>query len=197
MSRLVRLVAVLAAGMLAVGAGCAGSQTKDDREVAGQPPEEEPSDEMPAGPPVKTENDIPERAKKESDGTGRADASDDTEEFGEAEGAAVITEAQRKRLLDKGPPYIFQVVQVEPARKDGEFRGYQIAGAKPEVREAMAPQLEVGDIITRINGVAIERPEDYMKAWEKFADGEDVHIDLLRDGEKREADWVVRTDDGQ
>jgi type II secretory pathway component PulC len=200
MQHLVRAVAVLAVGMLAVGAGCAGTQTEDDREVAGQPPEEEPSDEMPAGPPVKTKNDIPERVKKQSDESDKSDVSDGsdgTDESDQSEGAGVITEAQRKRLLDKGPPYIFQVVQLEPAKKDGEFRGYEIVGAKPEAREAMSPQLEVGDVITSINGIAIERPKDYMKAWEKFAEGEDVHIDLLRDGDEREADWVVRADDSR
>lgn len=197
MQRLRRASVLLVVGMFVAGLGCAGSQTKDDREVAGQPPEEEPSDEMPSGPPVKTEEDIPERVKEEPDESKPADESDDSGKASGPEGAGVITESQRKRLLDKGPPYIFQVVQVEPAKQDGEFRGYEIVGAKPEAQEAMSPQLEVGDVITRINGVAIERPEDYMEAWEKFAGGEDVHMDLLRDGDKQEADWVVRADDSQ
>jgi len=85
---------------------------------------------------------------------------------------------------------------MEPVREDGKFRGYEIVDATPEAREAMTPQLEIGDIITHANGVEIERPGDYMEAWETFAEADRVHIDFRRDGETDRAVWVIRSDSG-
>ncbi len=196
-----RTLAVLMAVVMIAGLGCAGSQTRDDAEVQGEPPEEEPSDEMPEGPPVKTDGELPEGA--DAEGSGEADAESTGEPAAEQEGSesdrAVMSERQQERILEKGPAYLFQVVQLEPAKKDGQFRGYEVAGARPEVEEAMSSQIEVGDIVVRANGVAIERPDDYMEAWEAFAEEDEIRIELLRDGERKSAHWVVRSDssDGQ
>lgn len=174
--------------------GCAGTQQTSDEEtdVQNRPPEEEAPEELPPGPEVKVRSDYPEKADEGETADGRETTSAEQTDASASE-AEVITDAQREQLLELGPGYVFQTVQLEPKRTDGDFVGYEIVGATPKAKEAMTPQIEVGDVVTHVNDIRIERPRDYMKAWNKFGEADRVHIDLLRDGSETKATWVIRS----
>ena len=201
-----RLLVAGAAIWFAAGCATANGGTKESStsQVQASPPEEEPSDEMPAGPPVKTRADLPPQAQPEEESSdetegengdakpGREKTSAENEETSEKR--HVVSESEIGDLLEMGPAYVFQAVELEPARTDGgKFRGFRIADASEKAREVMRPQMQIGDIVTHVNDVRLKRPDDYMKAWKKLPDTDEIEVEFLRDGNDREASWAVES----
>jgi hypothetical protein len=186
---------VLAVGLFS--AGCATTQSTEDgsdRQVQGSPPENAEPEPMPPGPNVKTgEPEIPgEETDEPKEPTAGADeTASETDEAASEEGEPVTT-SEIDRLQELGPSYIFQVVRLEPFRTDGDFRGYEIVGANSTAKNVMYPQIEVGDVVTHVNGVHLKRPDDYMQAWKKLDRVDAITVDLLRDGEEAQAVWSIQ-----
>lgn len=184
------LFALLVGGLVCSTWGCAGGQTRgtESRTVQGEPPEEDPPDRMPKGPSVKVDGETPgESEGSSSDGRGA------TRSVPESAGDRVyVTEDGVEALLERGPAYVFQAVTVEPVERDGTFRGYRIVDVSDAAREAVEPQLRVGDVVTEVNGVPIERPDDYMAAWEKLKHRAVLEVEFRRDGASERALWYVR-----
>lgn len=173
--------------------GCASSRNAPDEaeaasKVQGQPPEREPEGKLPDGPPVKVSQAQAggEREEAEARGGGEASVAEPPGEKHER-----VRESEVERLLRYGPSYLFQAVTVEPVKRQDQFRGYRIVEATDAARRVMRPQLEIGDVIRVVNGVPIERPDDYMEAWNKLEERAVFEVEYVRDGEAGEAHWVV------
>lgn len=174
--------------------GCASSSSADkasDSEsetVSGQPPspEEDTPKALPEGPEVqmgKARAEGPSDAGEEPDGTETAES---------PQSAAVVSRAQIDRFIDKGPPYALTLVKVEPARADGKFRGFKLIAMERSAAQVVGPQLVPGDIVTHINGVRLEKPDDYLNAWKLLGEVSKIRIDFVRDGESKHAIWRVQ-----
>lgn len=184
---------VLGISWIFVSVACAGSEAnrQEEAEVQEEPPEKEPEGEVPEGPEVKVDGDVegaesPGRASEEE----KQGATSPAGETGSREGATV-TKEEIRTFRKKGPSYVFRVVKLEPYRVDGDFEGYEIVGAASEAKEVMSPQVEVGDVVTHVNGVRIARPKHYMKVWKKLDDVDRVRVRLEREGDERFAVWRV------
>ncbi len=94
--------------------------------------------------------------------------------------AGVIDRAGLITIIDAGLGRLFQRVRVEPALKGKRFVGFQIASIDPAFGSAV---LVPGDVIVRVNGQAIERPEQALTAFERLRVSDELVIDLLREGE--------------
>lgn len=180
-----------------VFSGCASSSSADkasgtDSEtVSGQPPspEEGTPKELPKGPEVQ----LGKSSNAEPDDAEPDDAEpDDAESADTAETGAVVTRAELDSFIAKGPPYTLTLVKVEPARVDGKFQGFKLVAMQRSAAEAVAPQLVPGDIVTHVNGVRLEKPDDYVDAWNLLAEVSKIRIDFIRDGESKHAIWRVQ-----
>lgn len=87
---------------------------------------------------------------------------------------AAITRAQMKEFLARGPQDFIQQVQVKPAFRQGKFFGWRIidyVGPGPITR---------GDIVCRVNGRSIERPDEFMAVWQALSRQNYLEIELQR-----------------
>jgi general secretion pathway protein C len=85
--------------------------------------------------------------------------------------------------IKQNPASFLNYVRATPAKQDGRFIGFALqegpqAGAFEELG------LSPGDIVTGINGVAIESPADGMKAMQALGEGDSVDVTLLRGGQE-------------
>ncbi len=85
--------------------------------------------------------------------------------------------------IRQNPASFLNYVRATPAKQDGKFIGFTLqegpqAGAFEELG------LSPGDIVTGINGVAIESPADGMKAMQALGDGDSIDVTLLRGGQE-------------
>ena len=187
---------LLVVGMLP--AGCASTQStadSSDQQVQSSPPEDAEPEPLPPGPSVEPEIPGEQTEEAEQPAAQTAEAESETEAAdpeAASEESEPVTTSEIDRLQELGPSYVFQVVRLEPYRTDGNFRGYEIVGANSTAKNVMYPQIEVGDVVTHVNGVHLKRPDDYMKAWKKLDRVDAIKVDLLRDGEEAQAVWDVQ-----
>ncbi|MGM0577033.1 MAG: hypothetical protein ACQEXJ_15010 [Myxococcota bacterium] len=97
-------------------------------------------------------------------------------------------------VLERGPSWFIQRIRVDPVVIDEEFYGFRVRSILPDVegfdREAIVP----GDIVQRVNGQPIGRPEQFMRAWSSLEDAGHISVRILRDGRPMRVTWIVRED---
>ncbi|MCC5857333.1 MAG: type II secretion system protein GspC [Ectothiorhodospiraceae bacterium] len=85
----------------------------------------------------------------------------------------------RQRLL-QNPADFNRMVRVEPYMQDGEFRGVVLnPGPEPGALEAMG--LQPGDVVTSINGQALNSPEAAMGVMQQIGDASALELTIVRD----------------
>jgi type II secretory pathway component PulC len=87
-----------------------------------------------------------------------------------------IARAELQRYLDDGPQDFIQHVQVRPTFRAGKFAGWRILGYT-----GPGP-IKIGDVVTRINGAPIERPEEFMRVWGGLKQRSTLLVELIRNG---------------
>lgn len=90
--------------------------------------------------------------------------------------------------LVQGPPWILRRVAVEEVIRGGNFIGWKIVGLPAEWGEV---QVKVGDVVTRVNGQPIEKPDDLFAAWKGLATAKEIKIAVERDGKETEIVFPV------
>lgn len=104
-----------------------------------------------------------------------------------APGAESLTGAvARPDLLDvlgRSAGDFLSLVEIEAELRDGSFAGWRIASL-PEGTPSWI-DLQRGDVVTAVNGMPVERPEDAQAIWEALQVASEVRIDLTRGGERR------------
>ncbi|MEZ4286931.1 MAG: hypothetical protein R3A47_02035 [Polyangiales bacterium] len=89
-----------------------------------------------------------------------------------------VSRGELRRTVDGGLGRFFQTVHVSPAMKAQKFIGFRLENiATDSPVEGLA--LEPGDIVTRVNGSSIDRPEQALSVWSRLADGDQIVIDFL------------------
>lgn len=181
----VRLVMGVAMAACVVWSGCATGANKQapepkESKVMYTPPLEDKLVDIPAGPPV-----LPEYARSQPAKAPTIDPRAKVEDDG------TISRAQLDTLLAQGPAWGLAQIDVYPVRDGSALRGYAVRRFSQLATQTVANHLQVGDIITHLNGVKIERPEDYMKAWEQARTVEALRIDYLRGETAQYAAWDV------
>jgi hypothetical protein len=86
-------------------------------------------------------------------------------------------------VLKQGPPWLLQRVRIEEVIQEGKFIGWRVLDMPPEWNGL---EIKPGDVITRVNGVAIERPDDLWTAWTTLAVASDLRVHYERDGATHE-----------
>ncbi|APR86730.1 hypothetical protein A7982_12079 [Minicystis rosea] len=107
-----------------------------------------------------------------------------------AASAAPIAPSRLKRpevdqvLVQNGPPWVLRrILSEEVMSKDGKFTGWRLVGLPEEWRGI---DLRPGDVVTRINGLPLETPDQAWEAWKSVAKAPDLRITITRDGAARE-----------
>ena len=102
-----------------------------------------------------------------------------------------IAHADLIAVLDAGPAAFLGKVRPEPTFAQGRFAGWRI-GAVPRGPGGFgAVDLSIGDIVLKVNGRVVERPEAFQEMWDamRFADRLTVEID--REGSSHVLDFEI------
>ena len=85
-----------------------------------------------------------------------------------------------KRTIAKGLGYFLQEVTVEdyPVMTGGKFHGFKIKAITGDWGVDLRP----GDVVTRVNGMSIEHPEDADAALRSLEKAKSLKVDFDRDG---------------
>jgi len=94
-----------------------------------------------------------------------------------------LVRATVKSVVSQGLGSFLQQVDLddEPALLGGKFRGFRIAALRGS-RFWSGVDLKPGDVVTRVNGFPIERPEQAQAAFDSIAAASELRVDYDRDG---------------
>ncbi len=95
-----------------------------------------------------------------------------------------------QRVLDRGPHDFLASIDEDPLLEGNQFRGWVFRGWRDD-RYAIADLLP-GDIILRINGKPIERPEQFMEVWDSLRNASELVIETQRAGKPRTLRYPIR-----
>jgi hypothetical protein len=87
-------------------------------------------------------------------------------------------------LVTQGPPWVLRrVISEEVIRNDGKFGGWRLVGLPEEWRGI---DVKPGDVVTRVNGLPLENPDEAWEAWKSVGKSADLKLDIVRDGAARQ-----------
>lgn len=92
-----------------------------------------------------------------------------------------IPRGELNALLAKGPADLLASVQTDSHKENGRFVGFRIVSFRIDIHPCL--DLREEDVVTRVNGETIERPEQYFAVFEKLKAATEVRFDILRAGE--------------
>lgn len=72
---------------------------------------------------------------------------------------------------------------------EGKFVGFRIAGLQGDGFHGV--DLKPGDVITKVNGFAIERPEQALEVFQSLDIASELRINYQRDGAARELRYAI------
>ena len=83
-----------------------------------------------------------------------------------------------------------QNVEVDAEIDDqGKFVGWKIVALHGDMWKGV--DLQVGDVVTRVNGFVVEREHQADKAFRSLAVASEIRVTLIRKGEKREVRFSI------
>lgn len=108
------------------------------------------------------------------------------------EPAGEVSAAELEALLVIGPQGVLAATDFEPVVRGRRFVGWRVISFRAGGPLAGTRSIGPGDVITRLNGEPLERPEQFMKAWETLRRSDTISLDLLRAEAPLTLRWQVR-----
>jgi type II secretory pathway component PulC len=94
-------------------------------------------------------------------------------------------------VLDAGPPAFLAGLRVEAVLDGRRFLGWRLLSFYPCDARFDYVDLVAGDIILRVNGERLERPEMLQKVWDGLRDAPRLVVEIDRAGEARTLEWAI------
>jgi type II secretory pathway component PulC len=103
-----------------------------------------------------------------------------------------LRRSQVKHTIARGLGYFLQEVSVEdyPVMTGGKFHGFKIKIITGEWGVDLRP----GDVVTRVNGMSIEHPEDADAALRSLEKAKALRVDFDREGKPRTLELPIVDD---
>lgn len=94
-------------------------------------------------------------------------------------------------VVDAGLGRFLQHLEVDATLEHGRFQGFRILRLMPpEFWQGV--DLRPGDVVTRVNGMSIERPPEAHRAFTSLKQADHLVVSYLRAGERRELVYPIR-----
>jgi type II secretory pathway component PulC len=97
--------------------------------------------------------------------------------------AGSITRSALQAELARGVGRFLQNVRVEAVLSHGEFVGWRLLALFPKRPDVHVQVLKTGDVLLRINGESIERPEAFKAVFDSLTGAKELVLDIERDGQ--------------
>ena len=109
--------------------------------------------------------------------------------------ADAIRRSAIRETLAAGPGAFLQKVSVDdqPVFAAGKFHGFRIAAL--QVDSFAGVDLKPGDVVTRVEGMSIEHPEEAIEAFNALQVASELRVDYERDGVPRTLRYRIVDDD--
>lgn len=153
------------------------------------PPAEPPRARSKAAPPAPPPPAAAAEPDEEPAPAGYAAAKKPRPGYAGARGA--IPRRDLLQFLDRNPAAFLRSVDSEPRFEAGRFRGWRIVSLFPGDPRFTDIDVHSGDVVTRVNGLPIEQPDQFIAVWQELRTAHELRVELLRNGRPRIARWTI------
>ncbi len=94
-------------------------------------------------------------------------------------------------VLAQGPQRFIAGLEVVGAFEGKKFIGFRIVQILPESPLYQNRFIKAGDVILKINGQSVERPDQFMKIWEKLQKTNEIEVLWKRGEERMRGIWRI------
>ena len=102
-----------------------------------------------------------------------------------------LARADFDAVLSGSPQRIVAAVDVQPFLERGHFRGFQIVRIHSDGVLSALEAIVPGDVILTVNHEPIERPEQFMRAWDVVKSASAVDVEVLRGTRPVRLRWKI------
>lgn len=102
-----------------------------------------------------------------------------------------IARLELERVLSESPGAFLAKVDPQPTFDGARFRGWRLNSFFPGDDRFRGVDLRAGDVVTRVNGLPVEQPEQFIQVWEGARFRHDLTVDLVRDGKPHHLAWTI------
>jgi hypothetical protein len=93
--------------------------------------------------------------------------------------------------LRRGASYFIRQVTVTPIQENEEFVGFRLDTLFEDHVLFAEGEIRKGDIVQRVNGLPIGRPEQFMKVWDALKGRRALTVHIIRSGRPLIVNWVI------
>jgi hypothetical protein len=105
--------------------------------------------------------------------------------------AGVISRAAFQAELARGIGSFLRQVRTEPAFVRGRFTGWRVLDLFSRRTDVHVQVLRPGDTVSRVNGHAVERPEEFKALWDSLAKASELVLDIQRAGHASKLRYAI------
>lgn len=105
--------------------------------------------------------------------------------------AGAIPREGLRRVLQRGIARFLQQVPAEPFLARGRFVGWRITALYAGDDRFADSWIKPGDTVVRVNGLSIERPENFKTVWDSLYTARELVVLLLREGRVYQVRYAI------
>lgn len=105
---------------------------------------------------------------------------------------SALSAAEFDAAMARGPQRVVASVEVQPALEKGRFLGFRIVRLQPDGDFRSCTSLLPGDVVLTVNREPLERPEQFMRAWEVVKASRSVEVELQRGTSRMLYRWTIQ-----
>ncbi|MBN1655279.1 MAG: hypothetical protein JXA30_16050 [Deltaproteobacteria bacterium] len=95
--------------------------------------------------------------------------------------AAPISRIALMEVLQEGIPHFLQNIEIKPEFREGRFFGWRVLSLFPNDERFDRSSVKISDIVVKVNGEPIERPEDLKEIWDSLASASILCFTIFRE----------------
>lgn len=93
--------------------------------------------------------------------------------------------------LARGIGRFLQNVKTEAVLSRGHFVGWRMLALFPKRPEVHVQGIKPGDVLIRVNGVSVERPEDFKSVWDTLDTAKELVLEIEREGQPSALHYAI------
>ena len=102
-----------------------------------------------------------------------------------------LSRATLSQVLKAGPQRFIASLRVNAHLKERRFIGFQLIEFLPNSSLINNGAVRPGDVIISVNKERLERPDQFMRIWEKLEKAQQLEVLLLRGAQRYRYRWTI------
>jgi len=102
-----------------------------------------------------------------------------------------LNRAAFSQVLKAGPQRFIASLRVDAHLKEGRFVGFRLLQFLPNSSLINNGAVRPGDVILSVNKERLERPDQFMRIWEKLEEAQQLEVLLLRGTQRHRYRWII------